>query len=275
MEERRRWEDMEMDCLVNIIRRLSLEDLALGVPFVCKGWQRASMEPLCWSILDFRDLDFMPWSDLTKKFTARYAVQRFSFSGFLKFALARSCGFAVELQFPLVFGASFQDLVFASEECPRLKTLVLPNILLADEPLIPQLVGKWKELEKLEMELKPSSFSEMVMQINLNCRRFSGLRMFGSIKKEDVKAIIKYLPKIKHLNLSKSYLQKEELVEIIKGCRELETLSVNNCIGFEADEEEVLRRASAIKNFENEGSKLFDESAYDMDECDPLNVLVI
>ncbi|CAL9196233.1 unnamed protein product [Musa hybrid cultivar] len=274
MEGRRRWEDMEVDCLAHVFRKLSLEDLTLSVPFVCKAWLRAALDPLCWRSLNLRDLDFMPWSNFTRTFTAQYALRRFSFSGFLKLAVARSHGGAVELKFPLPFGASFRDFVYASHECPRLKTLALPNLLLADEPQIPELVGRWKELETLEMESKPSSFLEMVRQISINCGSFSGLRMWGSIKKDDVSAVVDCLPRIKHLSLSKSYLPNEQLVEIISGCRELETLRVNSCIGFEVDEE-IVRRASGIKTFEHEGCKLFDESDCDMDECDPLYVHVI
>lgn len=111
-----RWEEMEMDCLVHIFQRLNLEDLALGVPFVCKAWLRASKDSLCWKVLNFRHLDFMPWSEFTKKFVAQYGVGRFSFSGLLKLAVARSRGAAVELKFPLFFGASLQDIVYASDE---------------------------------------------------------------------------------------------------------------------------------------------------------------
>lgn len=152
--------------------------------------------------------------------------------------------------------------------------MVLPNLLSVDEPQIPQLVGKCRQLEQLDMESKPCCFMEMVTQISLHCARFSGLTMAGSIKKEDVTAIVDYLPRIKRLNLSRSFLPREELLGIINGCRELHRLSVNNCIGFEADEE-ICRKASGIKVFEHEDCKLFDESVFAMDERDPLNVLVV
>ncbi|WOK99537.1 F-box/LRR-repeat protein [Canna indica] len=126
------------------------------------------------------------------------------------------------------------------------------------------------------MESKPSSFSEMVRQISLNCKNFSGLRMAGSVEAEDVSAIVTCLPMIKHLSLSKSYLAKEQLLGILNGCRELESVSVRDCIGFEADDEEILRKASGIKAFECEGSKLLDDySGYETDECDPFYIHVM
>ncbi|RWW14279.1 hypothetical protein BHE74_00013256, partial [Ensete ventricosum] len=241
--EGKRWEEMEEDCLVNIFRRLSLVDLTVAAPLVCRSWRKASLDPLCWSVLDFRGMDFMPWSDLCKSLAAWLSVRRPSFTGLLKLAAARSKGAARELRFPL-------------------------------EPHLPELVGKWKELERLEMESKPSSFLELVKQISLTCKRFSGLAMSGSIKIEDVSAIVDYLPRIKTLCLHGSYLPKEKLLAILSGSRELEKLSVTDCVGFEADEE-ILHRASGIKTFEYEGSKLADDLGYETDECDPLYVHVV
>ncbi|WOL13990.1 hypothetical protein Cni_G22770 [Canna indica] len=153
--------------------------------------------------------------------------------------------------------------------------LALPSLSAADEAEIPKLVGKWKELEELEMESKPSSFLEMLQEINLNCAGFSSLKMTGSIKKEDVAAIVRYLPEIRHICLDKSYFPREHLVELIGGCRELETLSVHDCVGFEADEE-VVERASGIRSFRYEGCTLCMEFDSDLDcECDPFHVHVI
>lgn len=138
---------------------------------------------------------------------------------------------------------------------------------MADEAHIPEMVGKWKDLERLEMGTKPSTFSTMVSEISRNCGNFTALRVSGSIKKEDAWAVVNSLPELKHLELSKSYLTKAELMVIMNGCRKLERLSVRNCLGFEADEE-VLRTGSGIKAFEHEGSKLLDDSGYETDEPD-------
>ncbi|WOL07393.1 hypothetical protein Cni_G16134 [Canna indica] len=117
--------------------------------------------------------------------------------------------------------------------CPNMKMLALPNLSATNEAEILKLVGKWKELEELEMEMKPFSFLEMLWEINLNCVGFSSLKMMGSIKKGDVAAIVGYLSEIKHICLDKSYFSGEHLVELIGGCRELETMSVHDCVGFE------------------------------------------
>ncbi|CAL9204230.1 F-box/LRR-repeat protein At3g48880 isoform X1 [Musa acuminata AAA Group] len=268
MEAGRRWEEMQVDCLVNIFRRLALDDLTLSVPFVCKCWWRASLDPSCWRLLDFRSLDFMPWSPFSRSFTSLYRLKTLSFSHFMRLVVDRSRGSAEKLIFPLSFGASIQDLVYVSIKCPRLKSLALPdNLMVEDDLRIPDLVGSWRDLEQLEMETKPSSFLRVIAEIGRYCTKFSRLKVRGLIDKEDAKAIVDRLPHLKYLELSKSYLTKDELVVIISGCRKLERLIVRDCLGFQADDE-VLRLASRITRFEHEGSKLLDDYGYETDESE-------
>ncbi|XP_042404639.1 F-box/LRR-repeat protein At3g48880-like [Zingiber officinale] len=233
------------------------QDLAVAVPFVCKSWYRASLDPSCWRRLNFRSLDFTPWSPFSRAFALRYRLlSPLSFSAFLRFALHRSCCVVDQLAFPLSSAVSIHDLAYASVKCLRLKALALPdNLMLEDDLRIPELVWRWKDLEHLEMETKPSSFLEAVAEIGRNCPRFVGLKVRGLIRREDAKALARCLPELKHLELSKSYLTKDELLVVIGGCRKLETLIVKDCLGFQADDE-ILKLVSRIERFEHEGSTL-------------------
>lgn len=139
-----------------------------------------------------------------------------------------------------------------------MKLLALPDILRTYEKHIPEIIGRWKELEFLDMGLKPSSFVPILEQISLNCKSFVGLRMYGCLYKEDALAIVAHLPKLKYLAMKGSYLGKQELLVILDGCRELEELDVTRCRGFDVDDE-ILRKASGIKAFEYTGSKFHDD----------------
>ncbi|KAI0501369.1 hypothetical protein KFK09_016314 [Dendrobium nobile] len=275
-EEDRRWEAMDMDCLFIIFSKLgpeAIDDLSVSIPFVCRSWSAAARNPLIWRILNLQSNDFMPWSSLAKRFKAHYQISRFSFSGFIKLAVRLSDGLASELWLPPL--ASVEDLILASEYCPRLRKLGLPKLTLNEESQIPSLFSKWKELQQLELESKPYNFSQLAAMIGQNCNDFIELKMPSSaISKEDVLAIIKFLPKLRSLDLSRSYLPKKELLLIVEGCRELERLSVKNCIGFEADEE-VKTKACRIEKFEYEGSKMDYGGGFEVDECDDLYVDVI
>jgi hypothetical protein len=81
------WADMEADCLVHVLARLDIEDLAVAAPLMCQGWSRAAADPSLWRALDLRRdhvARFMPWGPLAVAFAHRYGVHGFSFGGFCK-----------------------------------------------------------------------------------------------------------------------------------------------------------------------------------------------
>ncbi|XP_020256196.1 uncharacterized protein LOC109833062 isoform X2 [Asparagus officinalis] len=96
----RKWEDLPINCLVSVFGRLSLDDLTLGVPFVCKSWYEASLDPACWKILDFRAIDLWAGSSFNEKFMRAYRVEKFAFRGFLKYIISRSHKLATRLVLP-------------------------------------------------------------------------------------------------------------------------------------------------------------------------------
>ncbi|KAH7656096.1 RNI-like protein [Dioscorea alata] len=267
MEMERRWEDMDMDCLVSIFQRLGLDDMVLSVPFVCKSWHKASLDPHCWKVLNFSTLDFIPLSHFAHRFTSLYSLKSFSVFNFMKLVLHRSAGFAVELFFPPWLDAPLAQLTSFFNECSRLKIIVLPRLLSQDEMMIPEFIGGFKELEYLEMQCKPGCFLELVKEINLKCRNLVGISMAGYVKHEDALAMVNLIPKLKYLNMSKSYMEKESLMVIVNGCRYLERLEVKGCFALEVDDE-ILRRASYIKTFKYEGCRTAQEYFDDSEDDD-------
>lgn len=151
--------------------------------------------------------------------------------------------------------------------CSRLKIIVLPRLLSQDEMMIPEFVAGFKELEYLEMQCKPRCFLEVVKEINLKCRNLVGLSMTGYVKHEDALAMVNLIPKLKYLNLSKSYMEKESLMVIVNGCRYLERLEVKGCFALEVDDE-ILRRTSYIKTFKYEGCRTAQEYFDDSEDDD-------
>ncbi|KAG0475494.1 hypothetical protein HPP92_015180 [Vanilla planifolia] len=204
---------------------------------------------------------------LLQKLRLYYFLPHFSFTYFLKFALRQSCKSVTELSFPLK-STSLEDVVLATKECPKLKSVALPCLSSAEEVQISELVCKWRDVEQLKMESKPSNFPNLARNISLHCRNFRGLVVSGEITEVDALAIVCYLPMLKELDLSNSNLPKTELLTIIKGCKQLKKLNVNGCIGFEGDDKEILETASCIKEFNNEACKLYYEDAYQSGEWD-------
>lgn len=253
--ERRRWEDLAFDCLICVFCKLGFEDFAVAVPFVCKSWHRASLDPQCWRDLDFLDMDFSKKSKFIARFKQLYQLHKFSFSSFMKLCIARSHGSVIKLRIPSLLGVSLQkDLAFASIECPKLKVLALPTLLWNDDKQLPELMGRWKEMETLEMAWKPISFLQMLEQIGHFCPNFSGLNLCGFFNGRDAEAMTRCLPRLKTLLMSASFLRREDLLLILEGCKELEEVDVSRCRGLDVDEG-LLRRASKMKRFSCEGCK--------------------
>ncbi|XP_077215584.1 F-box/LRR-repeat protein At3g48880-like [Tasmannia lanceolata] len=250
----RKCEDLEIDCLINVFRRLGLEDMLLGVPFVCKSWYKASTDPLCWKVLDFHSINLLgrKMPSFEERFIREYCIWNFSLMGLLKLVVARSRGSAVALRFPSRY-LDLEHIVYVSDECPALKCLGLPwfNYGLRCK-FNPELLGRWKHLEILLLEDIPDSITEMLQVISSHCKNFVGLQLRGYVDYNLASAFATYLPKIKYLNLSFSFLSKENLMVILEGCKDLELLYLRNCVGFDLDEV-ILKKASHIRDFNCKG----------------------
>ncbi|KAF5940465.1 hypothetical protein HYC85_021632 [Camellia sinensis] len=129
---------------------------------------------------------------------------------------------------------------------------------------IPILISKWTNLEILRLG-GTFQMQEVLAQINIHCKNFIGLAIARAhVEQDEASAIVTLLPNIKQLFLRHAYMEKENLVMILQGCKELEYFDVRHCIGFDEGDDEILKLASRIRTFKDEGSMLYD---YDDDYC--------
>ncbi|XP_061992359.1 F-box/LRR-repeat protein At3g48880-like [Rosa rugosa] len=272
MEDERKWEELEVDCLMNIFGRVGMESLLLDVPFVCKSWYKATLDPSCWQYLTFPDLtvdrylDFDEdgyWCTLIKRFVDEYRLDesRFSVTAFVKFIISRSKGKAIYLR--LSPCASEDVLKNAADECPALKLLSLPSRLVnRNASIIQEIIGKWTNLEYLVLG-SSYNLENFLGQISIHCKNLCLLSVANAdIGKDEAMAIVNLLPKLKQLILKKANIDRDDLVTLLQGCNELVLLDVSNCIGFDEEDEEIAKLASHIANFSSQGSTLYDDDDY-------------
>ncbi|KAA8519405.1 hypothetical protein F0562_013661 [Nyssa sinensis] len=288
--EERKWEELDMDCLVNVLGRLDMESLILDIPFVCKSWHKASLSPLCWQHLDFSEILAPCTTRLKDKHfhvshvwrkvnpTSNFEDEDLFVTTLIKSVITRNNKSTVSLVFPLCYPK--EALIYAAEECSTLKHLVLPtDVLLFDEkfPLV-SFIRKWRNLEVLGLE-SVTCLEEILTQVSLHCNNFVGLDVtttagFGKDKaytwfdvgrvpigKHQASAIVTLLPNIKRLILRHAILERENLVVILQGCKQLEYFDARHCLGFEADDDEILKLASHIKTFMFEGSSVKEKDS--------------
>ena len=55
-----KWEDLEEECLVSVLTRVGTESVIYDIPFVCKSWYRAGLDPSCWKIINFQEFVHQP-----------------------------------------------------------------------------------------------------------------------------------------------------------------------------------------------------------------------
>ncbi|XP_011008558.1 PREDICTED: putative F-box/LRR-repeat protein 23 isoform X2 [Populus euphratica] len=266
--EERKWEDLEFYCLVNVLGRVGMKSLLLDVPFVCKSWYKASLDPSCWKYLVFpKDLDSELDFTLIDRFKEKYKIENCSVDAFTKFAVGRSHGNCTGLYLPN--GCTEEVAKYVADECPALITLSLPyDSIRCESSIVPSLIGKWEHLENLWLG-SSENLVNIITQISLACNKFSGLRISSAIiQEEEASAIVTNLPNIKFLLLRGARIYFENLVIILQGCKNLVHLDVRDCLGFDSDDEAVLELASNIKTFNCEGSTLhdYDDGVIDHDD---------
>ncbi|KAL6199989.1 hypothetical protein ACLB2K_029771 [Fragaria x ananassa] len=267
MEDQRRWENLNTDCLVNIFGKVGVDSLLLDVPFVCKTWFRASLDPSCWEFptlpklwtdsyvfdIDYEDQDFNTFAD---RYVYQYQVRRSlcTVASFVQFIVNRSSGYSTSLRLPVY--SSNEELRHIADVCPDLKVLALPRLVQTfNLNRILEIIGNWKYLETLFMA-DSFGMEKILSQISICCKHFSCLHMFNTrISEDEAMTIVSHLPKLKQLSLINAHIGRDNLVKLLKGCKDLVLLDVRDCVGFDEGDAEILKLASHITKFSCEGSK--------------------
>ncbi|PRQ44205.1 putative F-box domain, leucine-rich repeat domain, L domain-containing protein [Rosa chinensis] len=284
----KRWKDLETDCLTRVLSRVGMESLLLTVPFVCKSWYVTSLNPLCFQSLifpDFMPFPLFTYSNNSKepprsfgpfydKFIDEYGIDksRFSITAFVKFVVNRSNGLAIQLKLPEF--CTKEGLMFVSDACPLLKNVWLPDdlVIFKTSHIVSQLIRKWKFLESLilgfgmlnimdqyEMDGRPKFLSEhfnklltmkdffspnaldaILVQIGTHCKHFTDLMVYHtSLGEVEASRIVKC-----HCRIN-----RDSVVTVLRGCKELVLFIANQCEGFEGSDEEISKFGSQIMNF--------------------------
>lgn len=120
--------------------------------------------------------------------------------------------------------------------------------------MIPGLLSKWKHLEFLVLG-DCINMEEILAQVNVLCKNLVGFGIVSAyFEGNEASAIVTFLPNIKYLSLSHAWMYQEDLVTILKGCKELVYFDVRHCEGIEAGDGKILKLASHIRVFRNKGS---------------------
>lgn len=255
----KKWEEMETDVLVKILKELNIIELS-PVSQVCRLWRLACSDPLLWGTLD---LGLLKSNFIQTRASPYIWVDERSDRKLIKLlrvAMAISCGNITNLVFHFNLYMKDDHLSYISERCPHLKRLVMPAWNRITKTGICQAIRRWKELESLTM---PSiAHPPYIMEeISRNCESFSTLKVMGTFDVQFASTIADNLPKLKTLSLRCSILTKEALLFLLDCMDHLEILNISHCMLFEnlthqgrknvvrVLGSDVLKKASRLKEF--------------------------
>ena len=137
--------------------------------------------------------------------------------------------------------------------CPRLKGLAVGSYNEFINGIIVKFISKWKYLEMLK--LGKYDLKEIIPQIGLHCNNLIWLSApYTYIGKDEASTLVSSLSKVKYLDLHGGDFEKEALVMILQGCKQLVHLDIRQSFGFDDDDAEILELASHIPAFKCEGS---------------------
>lgn len=101
---------------------------------------------------------------------------------------------------------------------------------------------KLKNLEFLGIGSTRSDWIVGIFElIGVHLPNFSSLWVTSWHIDDNVASAIVALPKLKHLYMNEAELSKENLLLIMRGCRELVCMYVRDCTAFDEDDEEILK----------------------------------
>ncbi|XP_050374045.1 F-box protein FBW2-like [Argentina anserina] len=257
--DQRRWEDLDKDCLVKVFGKVGMESLLLDIPFVCKSWHKETLNPSCWNRLIFPDFEpEFPFEfdyPIYERFVSEFGLEknRFSKTAFIKYVVNRGQGNVVFLKLPGC--SSLEAFQYVTDACPNLVIFGLPRCLLWEEHINLELIGKFKNLFMLSLG-SCTNLDRVLAVVSKYCKLFSNLTLSNAlIREEEAMAIVKLVPDIKLLILNGAQIDRDSLIILLKGCKELVLLEAKDCIGFNEGDDEIKNLASHIPNFHCEGSK--------------------
>ncbi|EPS73446.1 hypothetical protein M569_01310, partial [Genlisea aurea] len=236
--EVRKWEELLPDALGLIFKNLSLHEVLMVVPRVCKSWARAVNGPYCW-----QEIDIVEWS---KTSNPEY-VHRM-----LQLLIDRSCG---SLQKLAVAGlSSDRSLMFIANHARWLKTLRLPRSDISDS-MMEQVAARLPHITNLDLSYCINIGARGLEVVGKSCRSLTTLRRvmhpLDVIEKlsqdEEALAIARTMPRLKHLEIAYLLVETSSVLEILESCKGLELLDVRGCWSVNLDQESLKKCHPKLK----------------------------
>lgn len=255
-EEGPSWADMLPDALAKIFSRLSLEEMLMNIPRVCRTWKRVSQDAACWQRVDLDE-----WS----RSKGQETVERM-----VVLLLNRSRGCLRELCVPSLHSDSLLRLIAWSGSL--LQVLRIPNSLVTED-CVCQLTSKFPSITYLDLSGCAALSKASIESFGKNCRLITrlNLNMYPppnptAVASDDIAfAIAHHMPRLKHLEMVYGMLSNTGLKALLEKCTNLECLDLRGCWHLNIEESFVKEARKRFKVFHE---PVVENDIYNTDDSD-------
>ncbi|KAF3791992.1 F-box protein [Nymphaea thermarum] len=259
-EELRSWEELVPDVIGLIFSKLSLRDLLMVVPKVCRSWAEVAAAPYCWQKIDIEE-----WCMMHSKLDQ---VDRM-----LRLLLPWSSGSLRQLS---VYAVPDDDsFAFIADHASSLESLRIPKSHLSDA-VVAQVAAKFQKLKFLDVSYCESIGAEALESFGRHCKSLVSVKrtmhpmrvLSKSPQDDEALAIARTMPQIKHLEMPYGLLTTAGVREILSACLELEFLDLRGCwyVRLQGEEWLAQRQKQGLKVL---GPEVVDQ--FDLHYQEPCN----
>ncbi|PNX90725.1 F-box protein skip19 [Trifolium pratense] len=250
------WLELPTDLTKNIFQRLDTVDIVISVRNVCRLWWNICKDPLMWRTIRMGNIQIIHMKLL---FTFCCLEKIF------RCAINKSCGHVEDIDVELIVTNDVLEyMAYRASHLRRLRLYCCDDI--SDRRLY-EFVKKFSLLEELDISFSFKEYQDFIEVIGQCCPLLKSLNlerlMFLYFKSYDeVFAIAKWLPGLRHLKLSRIVVGNVGLLAILDGCPLLESLDIRQCHRIYLSESLEKRCHEQIKDFQLPTSLVDDDSYY-------------
>lgn len=234
--DNRHWDELSPDALGLIFRNLSLQEILVVIPRVCKSWRKTVLGPYCW-----QEIDILDWSLLRDPDTINRMLQML---------ISRRSGSLCKLCVSCLPNDSCLSLI--AEHGTALHTLRLPRSEITNS-IVEQVAERFSAVTFLDLSFCKNIGASALEAIGKHCANLTGLRRvmcpFEALDKssqdDEALAVASTMHKLKHLEIAYLLINTESVLRILENCPDLEYLDVQGCWNVIPDE--TFKKFSRVK----------------------------
>ncbi|CAL5203196.1 unnamed protein product [Lathyrus oleraceus] len=233
------WLELPIDLTKNILQRLDTLDILISARNVCPLWWHICKDPSMWRTIRIYNIEFIPYDFCCLEKIVRCAVDL-------------SCGHLEDIALELF--CTDDLLEYIAHRASNMRCLRISDCNNISNKGMIEFVKMFSLLEELYISFKYLS-KDSIEVIGRFCPLLKSLNFDGPLFTyfafyDEVFAIGKAMPGLRHLSFSRIVFDNDQLFAILDGCPLIESLDLRNCLIRHLSPSVKKRCRKQIKDFQ-------------------------